>query len=453
MSGNSINIRSIALFLSICQSCLALECHQLITTSIGLFRTLTASLDEVGNLSYLNDGFSVENGIRIPQFSKYGRSVLINGAGHPQGLSSLVHPTQNDGIFALVDSRGLLRLVLGDGREVFIESPNYKNIAAAILFRPKLRDFQREVLAIRGLRGDPNAPPGTIVWKKTQSHNSSLCSFLYVVAGEGIYRAEISQRSLGDLPESVRLELMQGNMVQWVRSEPLVGGKPSTKVNVINGPVVNLRKIKNQKFSIVFRGLSLSEVIELTPFEAVLSLDPEVFPKAIDYFQVLNERRIVLGSELGGVFIVDTTANKVARQLITPSSIWIRSLSAHQLGDSIHIWAIDAVSKKILHWNSSMPTNQLLPYSKQLPNGVSPIFVVSTGELVPAGYDLPNPSPTGYFSNIAEGRHEVEIERVLVTGEDGKIYAFAPVEFRDKFVVAPPRPEREWISHEFDASR
>jgi hypothetical protein len=201
----------------------------LLTTSIGLEGSLTASINEHGTLSFLQDGFSIEEGRRVPTFSKVSKEIRLGGAGQVRTLSSLVHREAKDGYFAVVDSRGSLRLSMGDGRAIPVNLPESAHASSAMLFHPAVRDYQKHIVAIRGFQEDPTAPLGSVISEQTNAIIDTVPDYLYTMAGNRIFRATILRHSLHSLKVNIQKELIRGRLIRVREKASLPGQGASPK--------------------------------------------------------------------------------------------------------------------------------------------------------------------------------------------------------------------------------
>jgi hypothetical protein len=211
--------------------------------------------------------------------------------------------------------------------------------------------------------------------------------------------------------------------------------------------LIDFSDISNdEKISILFPGPNAGEILEIRPFERLVTLVSAALSQAVDFMQVLSTERIVLASETGTVLIINPQTKEVVDQVSFPNAVWVESLSAHLIGDKTHIWAIDARSKHIFHWESDSNSKQFVLSPEQLPDTIQPKQIVSTGQLLPVGFNLEKNS-TGFYSQVSAGTHEVEIERVLVIANDGSIHAL--VGSQSNSLIGEPVQDKTWVSHPF----
>lgn len=175
----------------------------------------------------------------------------------------------------------------------------------------------------------------------------------------------------------------------------------------------------------------------------MLTIRNETLMSGIDFLQVLDDRHLLLASELGQMLIVDTQEKTVLKNLSFPEVGWLTAISGFRRAEYSEVWAINGKGRRLYRWTSDQIHDYLKLFHTQLPDGVNPVSLTAYSQKIPGGLPVGPGRSSDYFSNFVPLSDGLAVERILVYGSDDKLYGWAD-EDTDHLTL-----ERRWKTHPF----
>ncbi len=427
------------------------SCGLLVTTSFGLRGSLTSMLGQSSPLVIFQDGYHDDDGKRLPHFTTWQQEVRLGTLGELQQLSSQGEVGSGQSFYAALDSKENLALITPQRRVVQIRMPADTAVTAAVLYRTPLRVLQRRFLPLTELQQRANQELSLAAWEQTKYLSDLAPYYLYVLSQNALYRILLKPVVVKPYEKNLSQALLSGVACIQEEEFTLPGRVPKRLVTASPLPLLDLQYLEQtsaRKSVFVIPTARPHIALEVHPAEKVIELGTSELSGATEFLKVVSSRRVLVGSSLGDLFVIDPMERKIVYRPSFESPVWLRSVSMHSIDNTLEIWAVDARSRHLYRWNSGESPNgmgKFIEWPDQLPEGVEPLTLTSVGQLVPAGYCMPKEQgQEGFFSNFIPLKDEVAVERVLALGADGRIYAHV---FSDGHWKSP----RKWVSYPLEA--
>lgn len=429
-----------------------IDCPRLLSTSFGLTGPLIATLGEEGQITLLNDGFSLAFGDEptplggnvVPHFSSTPLELTLSGSlDEARALTSLTDTDSERGFFSLVSQGGDVELALPDGRVFSIILPSEIKTTSVSFFRTPLRDLESQLMPVDGIRAPKDTKsfhPTQDVKGNTQDIERNTPISLFVSTPDKVLRFKIQITRTDALDEDLKEGLVLGDLHVELEND---GSVKNFKVEGLplldfSAPHTNhhyLIPTLNEDFAIKIS--APTTVFSLSKHNTKLS--------RIDFIEAVAWNRVVLASEMGQVAIVDLAKREIERDISFPDVAWVHSLSAQYVGGFMQIWAVSGKQKKLYKW-SSLAESTHFSRVENFPTGVHPQYVASFASRLSLRHPSKEQAKRGFYTNLIPSQFGLIADAVYVLGNDGQLYSE-----RD---VIPKIGEldagRRWVSFPFE---
>jgi len=408
------------------------DCKSVISTAFGPTDVITAAYHRTAGLTWIYDGSISKEGKPTLAIAENNETLPVWNHGGVQSFG--VQPDRKHGSYLYVlDGSGVLHFITPDRLIFGVNVPTHATIRAAALYQAPFREIEREILPTRGLKSADETPESVQSRRQKSDllEGIAVPTFLYAAAENSVYRASVTPVQV-DSESAIGKALMNGAIRLTDVETPL--GKhlevESLEANVIDWDVPG-------KTSHVYIPTGRGEAAyEATPFERLLTITDTNVMNSIDFLQALGPTRMLVGSELGQVIVVDGKTKEIVHSLRMEGASWTTGLAGYQLPNETVVWAINR--RQLVRWSSKDMSNILRPTVEQLPDGEIPFRVTVAGQAATMGSSANETG--GYFTNFRSIGDEMVMERALVLSESGKLYGL-----REKTSFLSLYNEYEWV--------
>lgn len=421
------------------------ECPALLSTSFGWGGALTASLDGRGKFHFWRDGFDQNGLVREPRVSRSERDVHLSSLGTLRGFAGQGTTAADQGLFVAVDVKGALDILTPGASVLPILLPDAVSVSAAALYRLPARWHEREWLPTDRLHS-PDRPSlgrgGRDVWQMASFRARFSPVDLFVASGRDVWRIQFHFREVEDEDDDLKLALLNRIVkvteIKPERPDEVVRREISTS----DIPILDLQQCSRNEtvWTLTDDPAVAMQASCPVPF---VSVQGEKRISAIDFLQVLAPNRLLLGSELGEVEIVEKGTGKLRHAPKFPGPVWLKTLAGFSVADRTEVWALDSGSR-LYRWSSSQRNERFERVAEPLPDGAIPMSLSVAAEPLPAIGPARRQDESGYFSVLFPEGDEMTVERILVLGSDKRLYAWGALPPSD---FAGLIPERGWVTH------
>ena len=398
---------------------LAVDCRELVATAFGFEKPTTVALSEKGRVLHIEDTLASTFG-----FSPDIRFAVTERDSHVGKLNALksfsAKPLANadEAFLLIVDDTGIPQFVIPGLGPLPLLLPGKVAVTAAAMHTTSVRDVQLKTSQME------SAP----YWDDVKSMAEGMPLRLYFATDDGIYFSTVRTLSLSEVDPQIKAGIEGKNLVRSIPPHPAIAEIVSTEtVRPLRDRVIDFHG--DIPDTTLWAPLpSNGRAVQFTQFAKIATF-PKDFPvKEIDFLSVLTPNHLLVASEGGKMVIWDIKEKKIHRELSFAKPGWLGSVSGHELGGEFHVWAINSGDNQIYRWSSTDSENFLSAVPRALPNGVVPLQIVTAGEAL-ARRDSNQLQQAGALSsNHMATEGEIFSERVLVLGNDDKIYGRTAVQ-------------------------
>ncbi len=401
-------------------SVFAFDCTTQFATAFGTRDVRTASYDKSRGFTWYDDQIVEVDGVPTPQFKlayEPRATRLWN-----QVRSFAIQPQLDQGAYAMVlDGTGVLKFYSPDRVALNISPESIGTLSAATLFKPIHRELERDSFPVRYLRSvaEKKHPIRDAQDRKDLAAAEKVTpTYLYVASDNHVYRTKVVPTRIAANSEVARA-LLVGPVRVTGDVEPRLG-QPTYKIEPIKTGLVDFQS-KDASERVLIPSTHPEFAYQLERFERVITIkDRENLVNGIDFIHVLSDKNLLLANNLGQVIIVEPQKLQLEKTLSFPGKVWLNSISAHQIGDEIQVWAINSIDKSLYYWNSTSGESGMTPYPEKLPDGEIPLRVTSSGQIIPVSSGIGKNSY--YYNHYSLKGDEIAEQRVLVMTATGKIF-------------------------------
>ncbi len=415
-------------FFSLLAVTLWADCPVLLTTSFGAKGATTVTISQKGEVEIWEDGFTRTEEGRVARFNRDKQHVSLGNintgvrsfAAEPIGAGS-------EQLLAVVDDSGLMKVVSSLGRVYPFLIPGAGKVSAVALYT---KPIGQTAIATSLTRG-PVAK-----WEGVE---------LFFASGKHLFRAHFRPRYIDPNQTDIQQMLMRG--LAKITTEPAKtpGARPKT---VMTNPLVEMIDF-NVEATYLLATSDATRALEVSSFERVVSITDPTVLSGIDFLSMVDDRHVLMGSKLGQVVLVDFKEKSLVKALSFPKPVILGSLSGHRVGENFEVWGLNQSDGAVFRWHSKKLANFFQELPKATPEGIRAVAISSLGHAAPVGYTATKEAREGFFSNFVILPNKIVVERVLVLGSDGNLYAWVD---SSEITMSSGPAKRGWVKWEAPSS-